>query len=194
MTKRQWGMLTLALTMMILFCGCSFLSGDQAIKKTVDGFLSAVRTDDTAKAKEQLVSPDDYVSLLTMGRNTGLNEDELKTMKDSFSNMTYTLGDVTVAEDQKTAVVVVTMTAPDYSDSFKQALEKSAAETDNGAALSKVMKSMAEANPKTVQKAATCTLVQDGEKWLIDLSDQNLELQNAISGNLLNALQANLKM
>lgn len=194
MNKKPWGMLLLALTTMVLFCGCALFSGNREIKKTVDGFLSAVRTDDTAKAKEWLVSPDDYISLLTVGRNTGLNEDALQTMKESFANMTYTLGKVTVAEDQKTAVVVVTMTVPDYSDSFKQALEQSAAETDNSTALSMVMKSMAEANPKTVQKAATCTLVRDGDKWLIDLSDQNLELQNAISGNLLNGLQANLKM
>lgn len=197
MKKFNVAILILAVMTGFLLTGCSALSvfgGDKDAEGTVKGFLSAVSKDDGDKAKTYLVNPNEYESLTTVAKSMGLDETKTKKFVDQYTSIKYSVEKSVKGSDANQMTVMVFMTIPDYSEAFAQGIKATDDNMNSGQALRVIIEKMADAKPVTVQKAVAVNVVQKDDKWLIDYSNNNIELLNAINGNVLNALHGSLSM
>lgn len=169
----------------LLLSGCN--AGTDEAAQAVESFLNAIAQDDIVKAREFVNDPDALASIPTLARELGLPDDKVKRLSQQFTDIKYTVGATSKTEDGSGAVVVVTLTIPDYAPIAKASLLKHQAAEDT-AALAGMVTDMADQTPDKVKKSAAVTLVKQGEKWIIDLSGNNLELLNCIYGNIQSAL------
>lgn len=197
MKKFNVAILILAVMTALLLTGCSALSsigGDKDAESAVKGFLSAVSKDDGDKAKTYLVNPNEFESLTTVAKSMGLDETKTKKFVDQYTSIKYSIEKSVKGSDANQMTVMVFMTIPDYSEAFAQGIKATDDNMNSGQALRVIIEKMADAKPVTVQKAVAVNVVQKDDKWLIDYSNNNIELLNAINGNVLNALHGSLSM
>lgn len=161
---------------------------DNSAEQTVEGFLSAIKANDFVKARSFVNNPDSLASIPTIAQELGLSDEKTKRLSAQLTDIKYTIGSTSKTEDGTGAVVVVTLTIPDYAPIFKASLLKNAEEKDNNTALTNILNDMADQTPDKVKKSVAVYLKRNGDKWVIDLSDNNLELLNSIYGNLQSAL------
>lgn len=177
--------------------GCSslsiFNSGSEA-EAVVKEFLTAVSKDDSDKAKACLVNPSEYESLTSVARQLGMDEEKTKKFVDQYTSIKFSIEKTEKGSDNSKATVMVFMTVPDYSAAFAQGLSETSDGMNSGQAMKAIVEKMADTKPETVHKAVAVAVVKNGEEWLIDYSNNNIELLNAINGNILNALHGSLAM
>lgn len=193
---KSYSLILIAVIMCFALAGCSslsiFNSGADA-QAVVEGFLSAVSKDDTDKAKTFLVEPNSFETLSSVSRQLGMNEDKTKKFVDQYTDFDFSV-EKTVTENADKASVLVLMTVPDYSAAFAEGLNSVNQGMNSGQALKTIVEKMADTKPETVEKAVAVTVVKNGDNWLIDYSNNNIELLNALNGNVLNALHGSLAM
>lgn len=186
-----------AFVMCLVITGCSsfslFNSGAEA-EAVVKQFLSAVSKDDSDKAKACLVNPNEYESLTSVARSLGMDEEKTKKFADQYTSIDYSIEKTMKGSDANKATVMVFMTVPDYSSAFAQGLSETTNDMNSTQALKVVVEKMADTKPETVEKAVAVAVVKSGDNWLIDYSNNNIELLNSINGNVLNALHGSLAM
>lgn len=180
-----------------MLTGCSSLSvfdsGSEA-EAVVDEFLTAVSKDDTDRAKACLVDASEYESLTGIARQLGMDEEKTKKFADQYTSIKFSIEKTEKGSDNTKATVMVFMTVPDYSASFAKGLSETYDGMNSGQAMKAIVEKMADTKPETVHKAVAVAVVKNGDKWLIDYSNNNIELLNAINGNILNALHGSLAM
>lgn len=180
-----------------MLTGCSSLNvfkGGSEAEEVVKEFLSAVSKDDSDRAKACLVSPNEYESLTTVARQLGMDGEKTKKFSDQYTSIKFSIQKTEKEGDGNKASVMVFMTVPDYSNAFAQGLSQTNDSMNSGQAMRIVIEKMADTKPETVHKAVAVAVVKNGDKWLIDYSNNNIELLNAINGNVLNALHGSLSM
>lgn len=195
--KKRVSIIALFLALMCVFSGCSKITslvGKDEAKTPVSDFLKAVKKDDTTSAKSCLVNPDDYESLTDVAKNVGLSDDNVEKFINEFTKIKYNVDSFTAGDDGQTGTVIVTMTIPDYSPAFTDALSKIDAKASSEASLKTIMETLANYTPVAVQKAVAVNVVKSNDKWLIDYSNNNIELLNAVNGNLLSSLHGFLSV
>ncbi|MBQ9625261.1 MAG: hypothetical protein IJR47_04050, partial [Clostridia bacterium] len=156
-------------------------------------FLSAVSKNDSEKAKTCLTNPDDYESLVVIAAKLGMDGEKTKKFADQYTSIKYSVESAEKSADGNKATVIVTMTVPDYSYAFAQGLGTVTNDMSDAQAMKNIIEKMADTRPETVKKAVAVVVVKNGDDWLIDYSN-NLELLNAINGNILNSLHGNLAL
>lgn len=181
--------------MCIALAGCSSISlfkegegGEDVVKQ----FLSAVAKDDSDKARACLVNPSEYESLTTVAKRLGMDEEKTKKFTDQYTSIKYSIEKSVKGNDASRSTVMVFMTVPDYSAAFAKGISETNNGMNSGQALKVIIEKMADTKPETVNKAVAVSVVKSGEDWLIDYSNNNIELVNAINGNVLNALHGGL--
>lgn len=160
----------------------------------VNDFLSAVSKDDSEKAKACLVDPNEFESLTTVAKNMGLDEQKTKKFVDEYTSIKYSVEKTVKGSDDNQSTVMLFMTVPDYSSAFTQGLSDINDTMTPGQALKIIIEKMADSQPAALQKAIAVNVVKKDDKWLIDYSNNNVELLNAVNGNVMNALHGNLAL
>ena len=109
-----------------------------------------------------------------------------------YTSIKYSIEKSVKGNDASRSTVMVFMTVPDYSAAFAKGISETNNGMNSGQALKVIIEKMADTKPETVNKAVAVSVVKSGEDWLIDYSNNNIELVNAINGNVLNALHGGL--
>lgn len=186
---------------MISFCAC----GTPSPTETADTFLSAVKAQDYEKVKS-VYAGKTFDILDSMGEDDAeVEESESidssfeKELKDKMLDFDYTLSNEIINDDKATVNVEVTTYAlgKAMTSTMVKYIEEALPLVFSGASeeeLEKIMndifeEELSELTDKTYSAKATINLVQQDGQWKVSEIDDEGELMNALSGDLVNAIK-----
>ena len=191
----------ISICLMISFCAC----GTPSPTETADTFLSAVKAQDYEKVKS-VYAGKSFDILDSMGEDDAeVEESESidssfeKELKDKMLDFDYTLSNEIINDDKATVNVEVTTYAlgKAMTSTMVKYIEEALPLVFSGASeeeLEKIMndifeEELSEFTDKTYSAKATINLVQQDGQWKVSEIDDEGELMNALSGDLVNAIK-----
>ncbi|MGN0701943.1 MAG: hypothetical protein ACI4KL_02055 [Lentihominibacter sp.] len=191
----------LSICLIISFCAC----GAPSPTETADTFLSAVKAQDHETVKS-VYAGKTFDILDSMGEDDAeVEESESidssfeKELKDKMLDFDYTLSNEKINDDKATVNVEVTTYAlgKAMTSTMVKYIEEALPLAFSGASeeeLEKMMNDIFEEElgaltDKTYTAKATINLVQQDGKWKVSEIDDEGELMNALSGDLVNAIK-----
>ena len=191
----------ISICLMISFCAC----GTPSPTETADTFLSAVKAQDYEKVKS-VYAGKTFDILDSMGEDDAeVEESESidssfeKELKDKMLDFDYTLSNEIINDDKATVNVEVTTYAlgKAMTSTMVKYIEEALPLVFSGASeeeLEKIMndifeEELSELTDKTYSAKATINLVQQDGQWKVSEIDDEGELMNALSGDLVNAIK-----
>lgn len=192
---RTISVMVLSICMMISFCAC----GTPSPTETVDTFLTAVKAQDQETINSVYAGKDfDIISSMDEDEAGGTDA-ALKDMEAKMLEFDYSLSNEIIKDDK--ATVDVEIKTYEFGKAMTNAmsayLEEALVLAFSGASDEQLENIMNDAfkkeidalKDKSCKTKATINLVQKDGKWKVSSIDDESEIMNALSGNLVNAIK-----